>query len=104
MSKEFQSKSEYFMSEEEEEREAQEIWDAYEKGELEPVENEEETLEIFRQAARNFFKKDKRITIRVSSADINYLKYYAKEQGMPYQTMIGSILHKFVLGKLEEKK
>ncbi|MCG8607723.1 antitoxin [bacterium] len=55
------------------------------------------------QVARHTMKKDKRINIRISEKDLNGLKLKAVEDGVPYQTLISSILHKFVSGRLVEK-
>ncbi len=47
-------------------------------------------------AARSFMNKDSRINIRLSSYDLQQLKYRAMQEGIPYQTLISSILHKYV--------
>jgi len=52
---------------------------------------------IFRQN-----KKDQRMSIRISGADLDRIKAIAMEEGLPYQTLITSILHKYVHGKLKE--
>ena len=46
--------------------------------------------------------KSERMNIRISSADLNALKARAIEEGMPYQTLVTSVLHKYVTGQLEE--
>lgn len=53
-------------------------------------------------AAATAFKKDKRINIRLASRDLEALQRRAMEEGMPYQTLIASILHKYVSGSLYE--
>lgn len=50
--------------------------------------------------ARDTFKKDQRINIRISSHDLDGLKRRALEEGIPYQTLVSSILHKYVSGSL----
>lgn len=52
--------------------------------------------------AENTFKKDKRINIRISSRDLSALQRRALEEGMPYQTLISSILHKYISGGLSD--
>lgn len=52
------------------------------------------------QAARDTLNKDKRINIRISSRDLNSLKRKANRYGMPYQTLISSVLHRYVSGDL----
>ena len=58
-----------------------------------------QALQTYGQAA---LAKDKRITIRISSRDLEELQVKALEEGMPYQTLITSILHKYVSGRLIE--
>jgi hypothetical protein len=55
-------------------------------------------------AARATLKRDKRMNIRVSSMDMLGLQTKAAKLGMPYQTLIASILHKYVTGRLEERR
>ena len=52
------------------------------------------------QAAEETLKKDKRINIRLSSHDLDGLQRLALHEGMPYQTLVASILHKYVTGRL----
>ena len=77
--------------------------ESYEKGDWEPVPNVEEEIEFYREVARNTSKKDQRINIRLSSRDLLEIKRKALEEGIPYQTLVSSILHKYVSGRLEEK-
>lgn len=44
--------------------------------------------------------KEKRISIRVFSSDLEKLKEIAEEEGLPYQTLVTSVLHKFTTGRL----
>ena len=55
---------------------------------------------IIQETASNTFKKDKRINIRISSRDLDAIKKRALVEGIPYQTLVSSILHKFVSGSL----
>jgi predicted DNA binding CopG/RHH family protein len=48
-------------------------------------------------------KKDKRVNIRLSSKDLEELQVAAMRQGIPYQTLMASILHRYVHGSLTEK-
>jgi predicted DNA binding CopG/RHH family protein len=57
----------------------------------------------FQRAARETIAKDKRINIRISSRDLVALKRKANRYGMPYQTLISSVLHRYLTGELEEK-
>lgn len=53
-------------------------------------------------SAENSFKKDHRMNIRINRRDMELLKTRAMEEGIPYQTLVSSILHKYVTGKLGE--
>lgn len=48
------------------------------------------------EAARRYLRKDARVNIRISTADLDMLKRRAAEEGLPYQTLIASVLHKYV--------
>jgi len=52
--------------------------------------------------ARNTLRKDKRLNIRISERDLLELQKKAVNEGLPYQTYVSSILHKFVNGNLVE--
>lgn len=54
-----------------------------------------------KQAARNTIRKDKRVSIRISERDLTSIQKIALEEGIPYQTLISSVLHKFVNKKIE---
>ena len=69
---------------------------AYESGEFRPVKDQQAAKQTAVQAARRYLRKDARI--RHSSADLEMLKQRAAEEGLPYQTLIASILHKYVSG------
>ena len=73
---------------------------AFERGELVPASNQKALNKMFQQAAQNYLRKDARINIRLSSADVLMLKRRAAIEGMPYQTLIASVLHKFAHGTL----
>jgi predicted DNA binding CopG/RHH family protein len=79
-----------------------EILSAFEKGNLKSVATKAE-LEKFRAAARATAVKDRRVNIRLSSIDLNDIQVKALEEGMPYQTLIASVLHKYVSGRLVEQ-
>ena len=78
-----------------------EILEAYETGKLKPVATKAE-LQRLRAAARATAIKDKRVNIRLSTADLLDIQAKALAQGMPYQTLIASILHRYVAGALED--
>ena len=79
-----------------------EVLTAYGAGELASVATEEE-LEKLRAAARATGTKDRRVNIRLPSADVRDIQALALREGIPYQTLIASILHKYVTGRLVER-
>ena len=76
-----------------------EVLDSFEKGEFQSIATKTE-LEKFNIAARATAIKDKRINIRLSSGDLKDIQSKALEEGIPYQTLIASVLHKYVTGQL----
>lgn len=78
------------------------ILTAYESGELKSITTKSE-LERIHSAARATATKDKRVNIRLSSSDLNDIRIKALEEGIPYQTLIASVLHKYVTGRLQER-
>jgi predicted DNA binding CopG/RHH family protein len=78
-----------------------EVLKAFEDGKLRSVATKAE-LAKYREAARATAIKDKRVNIRLSSGDLADIQARALEEGMPYQTLIASVLHKFVTGRLVE--
>lgn len=75
---------------------------AYEKGELKSTSPSKAKLAKFKAAVTATFLKEKRINIRLSAPDLMDIQARALEEGMPYQTLIASVLHKFVSGRLVE--
>ncbi len=81
------------------EKEELEILKAFESGEFKSVMTEERRKEL-EELAANTFKKDKRINIRLSGRDLSAIQRRALEEGIPYQTLVASILHKYASGSL----
>jgi len=77
---------------------------AYKRGEFKPVKNQRAMLAMAQQAAVNYKKsKAARINIRLTEGDLDELKLRAEEEGIPYQTLIASVLHKYINGRLVSK-
>lgn len=74
----------------------------FERGEFESIRNFSEEKRKLEEAARKTLQKDKRINIRISSRDLARIQKRAAKEGIPYQTLISSTLHKLVSGKLKE--
>ncbi len=77
-----------------------EVLEAYERGELAHVENVEAKKRELVDAAGKTSLKTKRISIRVVEDDLEKLKVKAAESGIPYQTLLGSLIHQYVTGKV----
>ncbi len=83
--------------------EEREILRSFEAGEWRSAPDRDEELERHRAYARATFRKDRRLNIRISGKDLEALQKRALAEGLPYQTFIASILHKFVSGRLREQ-
>ena len=81
-----------------------ELLDSLESKEWNSVKNLKDEIASHQIIARNTLKKDKRVNIRMSSRDLEDIKTYAVEEGLPYQTLMSSVLHKFITGRLVDKK
>ncbi len=75
----------------------------YEQDEWKSARNVKEQKEKYRAYARATFKKDRRVNIRISSKDLMNLQKRAIREGVPYQTLIASVLHKYASGGFVEK-
>ena len=77
------------------------ILDALESGKMKlstPTKNE---IESIKTAAKNTFKKDRRVTIRLYDHDFIGIQKKAMEMGIPYQTLISGIIHRYIEGDLK---
>jgi predicted DNA binding CopG/RHH family protein len=83
--------------------EERELRESVEKGEWPSIFDFESEAEHYQTYAKATFRKDKRINIRISERDLIKLQQKALAEGLPYQTLIASILHKYVSGRLVEK-
>ncbi len=80
--------------------EEKELIDSVERGEWKPVRNNGNDLLRFREAARETLRKDARINIRLTKRDFFSLKTRAVKEGMPYQTLVASVIHKYLTGQI----
>ena len=76
------------------------IIDAYESGKMKLSTPSKKKLENIKVIAKNTFKKDKRITIRLYAHDYKGIQKKALEMGIPYQTLISGLIHRYVEGEL----
>jgi len=83
-------------------KEEKEILDSFERDEWVPVTNLTKRKKELMAYARNTLRKDKRLNIRISERDLLELQKKAVNEGLPYQTYVSSIIHKFINGNLVE--
>ena len=74
---------------------------AVEAGEFESVLTKERRAELV-AAAKDTVRKDKRINIRISNRDLKAIQLKASKEGIPYQTLVSSIIHKYISGSLKD--
>lgn len=80
----------------------EEILASFERGEWRSVPNLKAEITRFASMASASLAKDKRVNIRISSRDLEDIQAKAAEEAIPYQTLMASVLHKFVTGRLVE--
>jgi len=85
-------------------REERELLTSIEAGEWESVPDLEGERHRHEKYARNTLRKDRRVNIRISSRDLEDLQALAVEEGLPYQTLMASVLHKYVSGRLTDRR
>ena len=84
-------------------KEEKDILEAYESGQMKSYKPSKKEIEAIKAAAESTFKKDKRITIRLYDHDFNGIQKKALQMGVPYQTLISGIIHRYVEGDLITK-
>jgi len=81
-------------------REEREILAAIESGQWKIVRPKKLELRHYAEIAKNTLRKDQRMNIRISRMDLQGIKARAAEEGIPYQTLVASVIHKYVSGGL----
>ena len=84
-------------------KEEKELLKSYDAGEWKPVKSSREEALRYQKYARATFQKDRRINIRISSKDLDDMRKRALQEGIPYQTLIASVIHKYVSGTLKDR-
>ena len=74
-----------------------------ERGDWKPVKNLKRGIQKYKKYASATIKKDKRINLRLTQKDYHQIQIKAIEEGIPYQTLISSIIHKYLNGSLTPK-
>lgn len=85
-------------------QEEKDLLASFENDEWKTVKGVAKEKEIARKTAAKTLRKDVRINIRLSSSDVFSIKQKAAYEGLPYQTLIASILHKYAAGHLTNEK
>ncbi len=80
-----------------------ELLESYERDEWKSVKGKKSFAKQYARYAQDTIRKDQRINIRISQKDLESIQTKALEEGIPYQTLISSVLHKFVSGRLAPK-
>ena len=80
-------------------REEKAMFEEIENGDFKEVKSMKKEIASFRQSAIRALKKDTSITIRISSIELKKIKKESAVEGIPYQTLITSILHKYIVSK-----
>ena len=83
--------------------EEQDLLTSVENDEWETIKNFEQEKSLMQESAHRFLQKNARVNIRMSSHDLMKLKQRAAYKGLPYQTLIASVLHQYAAGHFEEK-
>ena len=84
-------------------KEEKELVDSVERGEWRRIPNFKKEAARYRESARATLRKDKRVNIRMTERDLIHFQKAAVHEGLPYQTLISSVLHKYINGRLVEK-
>lgn len=84
-------------------KQEKEIVESVERGDWRSVRGVKKQMKRYRDYARATVRKDKRVNIRMSEKDLIHLQKKAMEEGLPYQTLISSVLHRYVNGRLVDK-
>ena len=84
--------------------EEQDILDQFERDALLQAQESGQEMAAARLAAHYTFKKTKRVNLRVSERDFNLAHSRAREEGMPYQTILSSVIHTYISGRLVERQ
>ena len=79
------------------------ILKSVEAGDWRSVRNKKKESERFQAYAKETFRKDRRVNIRMAGRDLEAIQKRAMLEGLPYQTLISSILHKYAAGRLVDK-
>lgn len=83
--------------------EEKDILESVDSGDWRSIRDKERESERYQLYARETFRKDRRVNIRLAGRDLEAIQKRAMNEGIPYQTLIASILHKYAAGRLVDK-
>jgi predicted DNA binding CopG/RHH family protein len=84
-------------------KEEKDLVGSIEKGNWKRISNFGKEKFRYQEIAKATIRKDKRVNIRISQKDLESLQVRALQEGLPYQTLVSSVLHKYLSGRLKEK-
>lgn len=84
-------------------KEEKELLKSIENGEWRQIPNFKKEAKRYQESARETLRKNKRVNIRMTERDLVRIQKKAIEEGLPYQTLISSVLHKYINGRMVEK-
>ena len=84
-------------------KEEKELITSIEKGEWRSISTLQKEIEKSKKIAKATLRKDQRMNIRISKKDLDALKIKAIEEGIPYQTLVSRLIHKYLSGSFIEK-
>lgn len=85
-------------------KDEKELLKSIERGEWRSAPNAKADIRRFQRYARSTFLKDRRVNVRLSSQDLRGVQKRAWEEGIPYPTLIASLIHKYLTGGLVERR
>ena len=84
-------------------KEEKDLLKSYDAGQWKSVKPSKEDSRRYQSYARSTFQKDRRVNIRISSKDLEDMRKKALQEGIPYQTLMASVIHKYVSGVLKDR-
>ena len=84
-------------------KDEKELLDSVERGEWKTIPDFKKEARRYQEYAKATFRKDRRVNIRISEKDLVNIQKRTLQEGIPYQTLMSSVLHKFITGHLKEK-
>ena len=84
--------------------EQRDILDRFERGDLRSAPGVAPEVEVARQVARNTFNKTRRVSLRLTERDFDLARSRAREEGIPFQALLASVIRKYLSGRLAEKR